>query len=94
VAKARFDWDAGNMAKCQKHGVTIAEIEALFDDDPHLAPDEQHSLTEERLIAVGRNRVGRPIFLVFTVRQIAGEEHVRPLSARYMHAKEIKRYEE
>jgi hypothetical protein len=25
-----FDWDDGNRAKCQKHGVSIAEIEALF----------------------------------------------------------------
>ena len=24
-----FDWDGGNRAKCQKHGVSIAEIEAL-----------------------------------------------------------------
>ena len=25
-----FDWDEGNKSKCQKHGVSIAEIEALF----------------------------------------------------------------
>jgi len=27
---AGFDWVDGNHAKCQKHGVSIAEIEALF----------------------------------------------------------------
>jgi hypothetical protein len=27
---SRYDWDAGNLAKCQKHGVSIAEIEALL----------------------------------------------------------------
>ena len=30
MAYAGFERDAGNRAKCQKHGVTIAEIEALF----------------------------------------------------------------
>jgi len=25
-----FDWDDGNRTKCQRHGVAIAEIEALF----------------------------------------------------------------
>ena len=25
-----FDWDEGNRAKCQKHGLTVAHIEALF----------------------------------------------------------------
>jgi uncharacterized protein len=28
---AVFDWDSGNRKKCQKHGVSIAEIESLFD---------------------------------------------------------------
>lgn len=30
VVKAQFDWDAGNMEKCQKHGVTLAEIQSLW----------------------------------------------------------------
>ena len=25
-----FDWDRGNRDKCQKHGVTVREIESLF----------------------------------------------------------------
>ena len=25
-----FDWDRGNLEKCQKHGVEIAEIESAF----------------------------------------------------------------
>jgi uncharacterized DUF497 family protein len=28
-----FDWDSGNRDKCQKHGVSIAEIEALFKEN-------------------------------------------------------------
>lgn len=27
---AGFNWDNGNSEKCQKHGVSIEEIEALF----------------------------------------------------------------
>ena len=38
-----FDWDGGNRAKCQKHGVSIAEIEALFSNAPRIAPDPKHS---------------------------------------------------
>jgi hypothetical protein len=29
-----FDWDEGNRAKCQKHGVSIPEIEELFAQGP------------------------------------------------------------
>jgi uncharacterized DUF497 family protein len=29
---AGFDWDDGNRTKCQKHGVTIAEIESFSAD--------------------------------------------------------------
>lgn len=25
-----FDWDEGNRAKCEKHGVSVAEVESLF----------------------------------------------------------------
>ena len=47
-----FDWDDGNRAKCQKHGVSIVEIEALFVRGPRIAPDPKHSVDENRLIAV------------------------------------------
>jgi uncharacterized DUF497 family protein len=38
-----FDWDDGNRSKCQKHGVSMAEIEALFVHGPCIAPDPKHS---------------------------------------------------
>jgi uncharacterized DUF497 family protein len=40
-----FDWDAGNRAKCRKHGVSITEIEALISANPRVAPDLKHSAT-------------------------------------------------
>ena len=89
-----FDWDEGNLAKCQKHGLSIEEIEALFRKVIQVAPDRRHSDAEERQLAVGRSTTGRPIFVVFTIRQRDGRTLVRPISARYMHAKEIERYEQ
>jgi hypothetical protein len=93
VAADGFDWDAGNLAKCQKHGVSVAEIEAFLSADPRIAPDIKHSVDEERLMAVGRNSLGRALFVVFTIRKRHGRRLIRPLSARYMHDKEIEGYE-
>jgi uncharacterized DUF497 family protein len=58
-----FDWDEGNRTKCQKHGVSIVEIEALLAGSPLVAPSPQHSHKEDRLIAVGRTSTGRPLFV-------------------------------
>lgn len=46
------------------------------------------------MIAVGRTESGRPIFVAFTMRNKNGRYLIRPVSARYMHAKEIKAFEE
>ena len=91
--RSRYEWDGGNFAKCQSHGVTIAEIEYVLDGDPFIGPDYEHSGLEDRNFAVGFNRSGRPIFVVFTMRMSGEREMVRPLSARYMHRKEVSRYE-
>jgi len=88
-----FDWDKGNQAHCRKHGVSIAEIEALLRDAPYVAPDLKYAHLEDRLIAVGRTKKGRPLFVAFTIREAFGRRIIRPVSARYMHAKEIKSYE-
>lgn len=34
-----FEWDAGNRAKCRKHGITVDEIESLFRAGPVTVPD-------------------------------------------------------
>jgi uncharacterized DUF497 family protein len=58
-----------------------------------LTPDYEHSNEEDRVIAIGRTPIGRPVFIVFTLRMLNGRELVRPLSARFMHLKEIKKYD-
>jgi uncharacterized protein len=88
-----FDWDDGNRSKCEKHGVSVAEIEALFMGDPRVAPDPKHSAGEDRLIAVGKTGTGRRLFVAFTVRTKEGRRLIRPVTARYMHAREIAAYE-
>jgi uncharacterized DUF497 family protein len=88
-----FDWDAANRGKCQKHGVSLDEIEALLGATPRVAGSRPGSLTEDRFIAVGRNADGRPLFVAFTIRMKGGRPLIRPIGARYMHRKEIEAYE-
>lgn len=87
---AGFDWDDGNWPKCGKHGVSREEIERLFLEGHALvAPDLKHTTpTESRHIAAGRVD-GRAMFVAFAFRG----DFIRPISARYMHAKETSNYE-
>jgi uncharacterized DUF497 family protein len=89
-----FDWDEGNRAKCQKHGVSLVSVESLFYGPIAVFPDPAHSATEERFQAIGRSQDGRGVLIVFTLRRKGGEMLVRPISARYMHARELGQYEE
>lgn len=88
-----FDWDDGNWPKCGKHGVTKGEIESLFLGSPAVQSDPNHSLEEQRLRAIGKTSDGRFLLVVFTLRDKTSGHHIRPISARYMHAKEITHYE-
>ncbi len=90
-----FDWNEGNREKCQKHGLSQKEIEYFFQQKKVLVtPDPKHSDDEERYLAIGRSQKQKPMFVVFTLRDVNGEILIRPISARYMHGKEAKRYEE
>ncbi len=89
---AGFDWDTGNRAKCQQHGVSLGEIEGLFART--MAVQSDPAAIETRFRAIGRMDEGRHVFLVFTFRTRGDDTLVRPISARYMHQKEIELYEE
>lgn len=94
VAVEGFDWDDGNRQKCQKHGLSIDEIEYVVSHaETLIVHDAKNSATESRLIAVGRTRHGRYAFVAFTPRTRDGRLLLRPISARYMHRKEVAKYE-
>lgn len=92
-ALIRIEWDAGNLLKCQKHGVSVEEIEELLSEGAlKVFPDP--TIHESRKRGIGRSAAGRYIFLVWTARIDEIGRKLRPISARYMHAKEVKYYEQ
>lgn len=86
-----FDWDDGNWPKCGKHGVSRAEIEEVFTGAPAVLMDPFPE--ETRMRAIGKSAAGRYVFVVFMLREIDSQTKLRPISARYMHEKEIAHYE-
>ena len=68
-------------------------IESLFYRPISVLPDPNHSHAEERFRAIGRTVRGRHVFVVFTLRLRDGDVFIRPISARYMHQKEVEHYE-
>jgi uncharacterized DUF497 family protein len=65
----------------------------VFRGEVLIAPDLKHFGAEARSIAIGWTRAGRAVFVVFTSRVKGGDTLIRPVSARYMHRKEIEAYE-
>ena len=89
-----FDWDEGNAQKCLKHGVTKEEIEDLFlSEGIYLSKDSEHSNYERRMQVYGETDQGKFLFVAFTFQEITNNIFVRPISARYMHDKEVGKYE-
>jgi uncharacterized DUF497 family protein len=88
---AGFDWDTGNWPKCGKHGLSQAEIEEVFARTPAVLADPFPE--EARMRAIGTTAAGRHVFVVFQLREVDGRTKLRPISARYMHPKEIAHYE-
>lgn len=83
-----FDWDDGNSRKsADKHGVSQAEAEQAFFNEPLLVlRDDRHSDAEPRFHALGKTDDGRRLHITFTLR--AGGRLLRVTSARDMHRRE------
>lgn len=88
-----FDWDEGNRRKSvEKHGVSQAEAEQVFFNDPLLiVADERHSGDEPRFRAYGQTDSGRQLTFSFTLRAV--KTLIRVISARPMSRRERMRYE-
>ena len=90
-----FAWDDGNRQKCQKHGVLISDIEyVLAHAETLVMPAPKKTQAEARFLAIGRTEQGRYTFVVFTPRQSWRATLLRPISARYMYQREIRKYEQ
>jgi uncharacterized DUF497 family protein len=73
--------------------VTREEIESVMLGVPAVMSEPHPS--EPRMKAIGRTAAGRYVFLVFMLRKIDGSQTLlRPISARFMHQKEIAHYEQ
>jgi uncharacterized DUF497 family protein len=83
----RIEWDpARNKANLAKHGLSFEDASELFSSGVDFLEiyDEEHSIEEDRFIAVGPIRLG-VIVVVYTERE---ENVIRILSARKATRKE------
>ncbi len=89
-----FEWDAGNARKSKdRHDVNQTEAEEVFFNQPLLLlADERHSQAEPRWHALGRTHAERLLHITFTLRK--NNTLVRVISARPMHRKERKYYDQ
>ena len=73
-----FEWDeAKNLINQKKHGISFETAAYVFQDQNYIEMfDFEHSVNEDRYIAIGR--VGEVLFVVFTERL----ENIRLISAR------------
>ena len=87
-----FEWDQHNVEKnWKKHQVEFTECEEVFfGEGLKLLPDEHHSVSEKRFLALGKTKAGRHLFVVFTERR----GKIRVISARDMDRRERKDYYE
>lgn len=88
---SEFDWDQGNINKnLITHNVTSQECEEVFfDPSKKILKDILHSGSENRYIILGKNKSGKLLFIVFTLRK----NKIRIISARDLNKKERKLYE-
>lgn len=85
-----FDWDDGNWPKCGKHGLLKSDIAFVLNNNPLIGKARSAKDGEQRFQAVGVSKSGQTIFIVFVVRH----RKIRPISARPMHSKEVRKYEQ
>lgn len=85
-----FDWDDANSHKnWEQHRVTPEEAEDVFFHEPLVVrSDLGHSRNEKRYYALGQTRIGRKLFVVFTIRR----KLIRVISARDMNRNETEAY--
>ncbi|MFH1671534.1 MAG: BrnT family toxin [Candidatus Portnoybacteria bacterium] len=87
-----FEWDKGNKDKnLEIHNVSDEECEEIFfDPKKKILKDILHSTSEGRYVLIGKTKLKRLLFLVFTIRK----DKIRVISARNLNKKEKHLYEQ
>ena len=85
-----FDWDAANLKKLEKHRVAQEEAEEIFYLSPLIDEGAYERRGERRYRCLGVTAAGRSLAAFFTIRRGL----IRNISARPMHRKERRLYEE
>lgn len=75
-----FEWSPSRArANLRKHGIDLADVTVVFDDDRALTiRDELTAVGEQRYLTLGRDARGRVVVVAFTWR----DSRIRLLSAR------------
>ena len=75
----KFEWDQNkDRINRQKHKISFSTAKLVFHDENMVDfPDYEHSITEERRIAIGKVR--GILFVCYTIRR---EDTIRIISAR------------
>jgi uncharacterized DUF497 family protein len=87
-----FEWDNAKAAvNRRKHGVSFDEAATAFDDPlVNIFHDEEHSVSDDRWIAIGISDRGRLIVVSHAYR----EGSTRIISSRKATVNEVREYEE
>ena len=73
--------------------LSARDIESIFQGPVSVFPDPEHSGEEELFIGIGKTEKHRNVLVVFKLRRKDDVVLIRPISARFMHKKEIDYYE-
>ncbi len=86
-----FEWDEAKAASNRRrHGLSFDEAATVFDDPlVSVFHDEEHSVSEDRWIAIGISDRGRLVVVSHAYR----EGRTRIISARKATANEVREYE-
>jgi uncharacterized DUF497 family protein len=86
----RFEFDPDKAANnVEKHGVSFADAEGVFEDPLAMHRPDPDAESEERSVAVGLGNAGQILMVVYTTH----DEVIRLISVRRATRHEVKDYE-
>ncbi len=93
ITYLHYEWDEDKdiINQLRHKGLSFADAVSVFNDDQLLSMyDPDHSIEEDRYIALGRDSSGQVLIVSFTLR--GDDEHIRLISARAATKREEKQY--